>query len=79
MMSLKKSALVLAAACLVACATAGSAAADADPFGIAANSPGFLSGNVVQMPFHMQINTCGNATNNTGLFNPAFNNTCIND
>lgn len=58
---------------------AGVASAD-DPgvVGTAKNSPGLLSGNVVQVPIHVPVNVCGNSINVIGLLNPAFGNTCIN-
>ena len=47
--------------------------------GAAVNSPGFLSGNVVQVPINLQANVCGNSINVIGLLNPAFGNVCVND
>lgn len=46
--------------------------------GIAAGSPGVLSGNVIQVPIHVPVNVCGNTVNVIGLLNPAFGNTCVN-
>ncbi|MFD5896914.1 MULTISPECIES: chaplin [unclassified Streptomyces] len=46
--------------------------------GVAANSPGVLSGNLVQIPVHVPVNLCGNTINVIGLLNPAFGNTCVN-
>ncbi|MFE2519253.1 chaplin [Streptomyces mirabilis] len=60
-------------------ATAGTAAADPDPIGAAANSPGFLSGNVIQIPLDLGLNLCGNSIDLVGLLNPATGNTCTND
>ncbi|MDQ8707205.1 chaplin [Streptomyces sp. LHD-70] len=62
---------------------AGVAAASApDPgasaSGAAANSPGVLSGNVVQVPVHVPVNVCGNSVNVIALLNPAFGNVCVN-
>ncbi|CQR64900.1 chaplin [Streptomyces leeuwenhoekii] len=57
---------------------AGMAAADAGAFGAAANSPGVVSGNVVQVPVHVPVNVCGNTVDVIGVLNPAFGNTCIN-
>lgn len=69
-------ATVLAAAGILG---AGSAAvADAHAEGVAVGSPGFLSGNVIQVPIHIPINVCGNTINVIGLLNPAAGNTCIN-
>jgi hypothetical protein len=72
--------LVLTSAAVAAVAGgAGVASADADAAGAAANSPGVLSGNVVQVPIHVPVNVCGNTVNVIGLLNPAFGNTCVND
>ena len=57
---------------------AGSAVADATATGGAANSPGFLSGNVIQVPIHIPVNLCGNSINVIALLNPAFGNHCTN-
>ncbi|MFJ3223587.1 chaplin [Streptomyces sp. NPDC086783] len=54
------------------------AAADSDAQAVAANSPGVLSGNVVQVPVHVPVNVCGNTVNVVGLLNPAFGNACVN-
>ena len=59
--------------------TAGIAAADSDAHGAAANSPGVLSGNLVQVPVHVPVNVCGNTVNVIALLNPAFGNECVND
>ncbi|MEU3369288.1 chaplin [Streptomyces sp. NPDC006711] len=68
-------------ACLVAGATlggAGTAMADSHAEGVAVGSPGVLSGNVVQIPVHIQANICGNSVGAAAAGNPAFGNTCIN-
>ncbi|MEU0048651.1 chaplin [Streptomyces sp. NPDC006184] len=57
---------------------AGVASADADAHGVAANSPGVVSGNVIQVPIHIPVNVCGNTIDVIGLLNPAFGNTCVN-
>ncbi|WP_051819498.1 chaplin [Streptomyces sp. NRRL S-920] len=57
----------------------GPAFADAGASGAAVNSPGVLSGNVVQVPIHIPVNVCGNSIDIIGLLNPAFGNTCVND
>jgi hypothetical protein len=59
-------------------AGAGLAVADSGAQGVAAHSPGVLSGNVVQVPVHVPVNVCGNTVSVIGLLNPAFGNTCIN-
>ncbi|MFF9395666.1 chaplin [Streptomyces griseoluteus] len=72
--------LVLTSAAVAAVAGgAGIAAADSGAQAVAANSPGVLSGNVVQIPVHVPVNICGNTIDVTGLLNPAFGNTCVND
>ena len=58
---------------------AGLAMADAGANGAAVHSPGFLSGNVVQVPIHIPINVCGNTVNGIAALNPAFGNECEND
>ncbi|MEU6510766.1 MULTISPECIES: chaplin [unclassified Streptomyces] len=71
--------LVLTSAAVAAVAGgAGVASADSGAIGGAANSPGVLSGNVVQVPIHVPINVCGNTVDVIGLLNPAFGNTCVN-
>ncbi|MFI1164178.1 chaplin ChpH [Streptomyces sp. NPDC020801] len=59
-------------------AGAGLAAADSGAQGAAVQSPGVLSGNVVQVPVHVPVNVCGNTISVIGLLNPTFGNTCIN-
>ncbi|MDO0928471.1 chaplin [Streptomyces sp. TG1A-8] len=60
-------------------AGAGLAVADAGAQGVATQSPGVASGNVIQVPVHVPVNVCGNTVNVIGLLNPAFGNTCVND
>ena len=57
---------------------AGSAAADSTALGSASNSPGFLSGNVIQVPIHIPVNVCGNSIGLITILNPAFGNHCTN-
>ncbi|MER7719498.1 chaplin ChpH [Streptomyces flaveolus] len=59
-------------------AGAGMAVADSGAQGVAAHSPGVVSGNVVQVPVHVPVNVCGNTISVIGLLNPAFGNVCIN-
>ncbi|MEU3725292.1 chaplin [Streptomyces sp. NPDC031705] len=73
-----KKAVVLAAGALMAAGVASPAMADAGAHGAALNSPGVLSGNLVQVPVHIPVNVCGNTVNVIGLLNPAFGNTCVN-
>ncbi|QDQ10274.1 chaplin [Streptomyces spectabilis] len=74
----KTMAVVLGTGALVMGA-AGLASADAGAMGAAENSPGFISGNAIQVPVHVPINFCGNSLNFIGVLNPAFGNTCVND
>ncbi|MDQ1011747.1 hypothetical protein QFZ82_006232 [Streptomyces sp. V4I23] len=59
-------------------AGAGVAMADSGAQGAAAQSPGVLSGNAVQVPLHVPVNLCGNTVDAVGLLNPAFANECAN-
>ncbi|PCG84832.1 hypothetical protein CIB93_17680 [Streptomyces sp. WZ.A104] len=47
--------------------------------GTAQDSPGILSGNLVQAPLDIPVNLCGNSVTIGGLLNPAFGNSCSND
>ena len=68
----------LAAGSLMVIGVASPAMADSDADATASNSPGVVSGNVVQVPVHVPVNVCGNTVNVIGLLNPAFGNTCVN-
>lgn len=75
----------VAAAALAGVAVVGSASvaaadggAGAFASGIAANSPGVLSGNLIQIPIGIPINICGNSANLIGALNPAMGNICVN-
>ncbi|MGW2488727.1 chaplin [Streptomyces sp. NPDC001606] len=57
---------------------AGLALADAGAQAAAVDSPGVLSGNILQVPVDIPVNLCGNTINVVGLLNPAFGNTCVN-
>ncbi|MFF5447686.1 chaplin [Streptomyces sp. NPDC012888] len=72
---------IVVGACLAAGVVLGGASvavADAGANGVAAGSPGVLSGNVVQIPVHIPINVCGNSINIIGVLNPTAGNTCVN-
>ncbi|MBA2945269.1 chaplin [Streptomyces sp. PSKA28] len=58
---------------------ASPALADADANGYASDSPGILSGNVIQAPIHVPVNVCGNTINVIGFLNPAIGNDCVNN
>ncbi|MEU6536513.1 chaplin [Streptomyces sp. NPDC047000] len=75
---MKKSAAVVAGL-ILALGAATPAFADADATGVAVGSPGFLSGNVIQIPIDIPITVCGNTVNVIGLLNPAIGNTCVVD
>ena len=75
---MKKSVAVVAGA-LLALGLAGPAFADSGADAAAANSPGVLSGNVVQVPVHVPVNLCGNSVDVIGLLNPALGSACAND
>ncbi|MER5415668.1 chaplin [Streptomyces virginiae] len=73
-----KKAVVLAAGALMLAGAASPAMADSTAHGVAAGSPGVLSGNLLQVPVHVPVNVCGNTVNIIALLNPAFGNTCVN-
>ncbi|MFE0422364.1 chaplin [Streptomyces sp. NPDC058953] len=73
-----KKAAAAVAGILLALGSAAPAMADSDANGAAANSPGVLSGNVIQIPVHVPINVCGNSISVIGLLNPALGNICVN-
>ncbi|MEV6737653.1 chaplin [Streptomyces sp. NPDC051104] len=74
----RKGLMTMAAATGVLAVTGGYAHADAGANGSATNSPGVLSGNLIQAPVHVPVNVCGNTVNVIGLLNPAAGNTCAN-
>ncbi|WAL94698.1 chaplin [Streptomyces sp. Je 1-369] len=80
MKNLKKAAAVTMVAGGLVAAGAGMASAHggADADGLAKNSPGVVSGNLVQAPVHVPVNVCGNAVTVIGGLNPVFGNVCKN-
>lgn len=62
-----------------AMAVALPAHADSSADGLAAGSPGLISGNGVQLPVNVPVNLCGNTVNVVGVLNPAAGNTCVNE
>ncbi|MFJ9864172.1 chaplin [Streptomyces sp. NPDC101165] len=58
--------------------TTAAHAADPNPVGVATDSPGVLSGNVIQIPLDLDANLCGDTIDIIGLLNPALANTCTN-
>jgi len=79
MSRIRKAAAVAAMVGGLMFAGAGAASADAGAFGSANNSPGVLSGNVVQVPVDVNANVCGDSLDVIGLLNPATGNSCSND
>ncbi|MEU4497319.1 chaplin [Streptomyces sp. NBC_00210] len=65
---------IVAAGAGVASATTGGAYAG----GSASNSPGVVSGNLVQVPVHVPVNVTGNTVNVIGALNPTFGNESYN-
>ncbi|GAA0660274.1 hypothetical protein GCM10009535_44680 [Streptomyces thermocarboxydovorans] len=59
-------------------ATAGTAVAADGPVGVATHSPGFLSGNVVQIPIDVDVNACGNSIGLVNLLSSQSHNVCVN-
>ncbi|WP_395295676.1 chaplin [Kitasatospora hibisci] len=78
MQNVKKAAVLSAAAAGLVLGAAGSAAASSGAEGVAAASPGVLSGNQLQVPVHIPVNLCGNSVDVIGALNPAFGNSCAN-
>ncbi|GAA5002615.1 chaplin [Kitasatospora paranensis] len=68
----------VAAAAMLLGGAAAASAHGASAEGVATNSPGVLSGNLIQIPVHVPVNVCGNTVNVIGLLNPAFGNACVN-
>ncbi len=71
--------VIAVAAASGAMAVAMPAYADSGAEGVAAGSPGAVSGNSVQLPVHVPVDVCGNTVNVVGLLNPAAGNTCVNE
>ncbi|MEU5598224.1 chaplin [Streptomyces sp. NPDC020298] len=71
--------LVLTSAAVAAVAgAAGVASANSNASGAAANSPGVLSGDVIEAPVHVPVIICGNTVNGAGFLNPTLGNYCVN-
>ncbi|MEU5422587.1 chaplin [Streptomyces sp. NPDC020667] len=77
MKNMKKAAAVTIA--VGGLALVGASAASAHQAeGEAKNSPGVVSGNVLQVPVEVATNLCGNTINVVGVMNPAAGNLCVN-
>lgn len=72
-------AAALAAGSVIAMGIATPAFASSDAIGGATNSPGVLSGDVIEVPVHVPVNACGDTVDVIGLLNPAFGDACGND
>ncbi|MEU6761206.1 chaplin [Streptomyces sp. NPDC046853] len=71
--------LATAAAATSILSLSGSNAFAVDGNGVAAGSPGVLSGNSVQAPVGVPVNACGNTADVVGAANPSFGNNCANN
>lgn len=78
MSRIAKGLVLTSVAAAVAVGTAGFAAADSGANDTATDSPGVLSGNVVQVPVHVPVSACGETASVIGLLNPASGSTCTN-
>ncbi|MFE5404455.1 chaplin [Streptomyces sp. NPDC056580] len=75
---MKKSAAVLVGA-ILAVGGAAPAFADSGAEGVAANSPGVIAGNAIEVPVHVPVNACGDSVDVIGALNPALGARCEND
>ncbi|MGW7541380.1 chaplin [Streptomyces sp. NPDC054770] len=66
----------LAATLALAGGTAAFADNGANATGTASNSPGVVSGNVIEVPVSIPVNLCGDTVDVIGLLNPAAANAC---
>ncbi|MDT0442946.1 chaplin [Streptomyces johnsoniae] len=73
----KKGLITVAAAGGLLGLASGSAQAESNAGGAAANSPGVASGNTIQAPVNAPVTLCGNTVNVVGVLNPAFGNNCV--
>jgi len=74
----RKGLLTVVAAGGALAATGGLAHADAGAAGTAADSPGVVAGNVIEVPVHLPVNLCGDTVNVIGVLDPALGNKCGN-
>ncbi|MFD8814656.1 chaplin [Streptomyces sp. NPDC059627] len=66
----------LAATLALAGGTAAFADNGANAAGTASNSPGVVSGNVIEVPVSIPVNLCGDTVDVIGLLNPAAASAC---
>lgn len=77
-MNVKKFAALTGVTSALLVVGAGAAMADTSAHGFAADSPGVLSGNNIQVPVSVPVNVCGNSITVIGLLDSAFGNNCQN-
>ncbi|WSD65564.1 chaplin [Streptomyces sp. NBC_00510] len=70
--------MVAGSLAMVGAGAASAHSGGAQAHGGAKNSPGVVSGNVIQVPVHVPVNVCGNTISVIGLLNPAIGNVCVN-
>ncbi|MGW6054623.1 chaplin [Streptomyces sp. NPDC055189] len=79
---MRKRAILAAAAFAAVTVIGGASTAAADPGpganaeGTASQSPGVLSGNLLQVPVDIPVNVCGNTVDILAALNPAAGNNC---
>lgn len=78
-MSMRKSLVAAAFAAVTVLGSAGTAfASGSGAIGVASDSPGLLSGNVIQIPINVPVNVCGNDISILAALTSAEGNTCVN-
>jgi hypothetical protein len=78
-MSMRKTLVAAAFAAVAVLGSAGTAfASGAGAIGGASDSPGLLSGNVIQIPVNIPVNVCGNDISILAALTGADGNTCVN-
>lgn len=78
-MSMRKTLVAAAFAAVAVLGSAGTAfASGAGAIGGASDSPGLLSGNVIQVPINLPVNVCGNDVSILAALTGAAGNTCVN-
>jgi hypothetical protein len=78
-MSMRKTLVAAAFAVVAVLGSAGTAfASGAGAVGGASDSPGLLSGNVIQIPINLPVNVCGNDVSILAALTGAAGNVCVN-
>jgi hypothetical protein len=78
MSRIAKLAAIAAGASAVVLSGTGLAMADAGAKGAAVDSPGIVSGDVVEAPIDAQADVCGDEANVIAAANPSSDNVCLN-